>query len=147
MIKPPLSHITKVGKTKAIGLLSFPEIRAHGVEPQYLAQKFNTQSHAIRILKTGEMLWDETLTENRQTIAVAHLAKLQKILDANKELLQRVQWPDDARSFFERSLKDYVLRGTPDHDALQDIIKHAYGYSEKPAGFMRCVSRALKSVF
>ena len=93
------------------------------------------------------MLWDETLTDNRQTVAVAHLGQLQKILDVNKDLLQRMQWPDDARAFFERNLKDYVLKGTPDQDALQNLIKQAYGYGEKPNRFKRYVFRALRNVF
>jgi DNA polymerase I-like protein with 3'-5' exonuclease and polymerase domains len=147
MHQPPIEHLTAVGKTKAIGLLSYPEIEAHGFTACGLKEAFNAKSgFVLRDLKTGDMLWDEELTEKRQTLAVAHIPKLQKLLNRHRELLQRTGWPVDAVSFFDRSLKDYVLRGTPDHNALQDLIKEAYGCKEK-FSFKRCVSRVLRSVF
>jgi hypothetical protein len=142
---PPLSHLTDVGRRKALGLLSYPEIRVHGVEPAALKAAFNARAgYVTRDLTTGQNLWDETLTDTRQTLAAAHLPSLQKLLDRNRALLQRTGWPLDAAAFFDRSLNDYVLRGSPDADRLQDVIKTAYGYGKKPGLIKRCVCRVLR---
>lgn len=128
MPAPTIQHLTDVGQRKAMGLLSFREIEALGHTPLTLKDHFNAQStYAVRHLKPGMPLWGDVVAPDMETLAVAHLPMLQKLIDRHHPLLIAAQWPTTAQDFFDKSLQTYILRdATPTGSALQDLIKEAY---------------------
>lgn len=114
-----------------MGLLTLREIAALGHDGETLARRFNAKSgYHVRHFGIGDMMWGEPVEAGMESLAVIHLPSLQKLLDAEKSLLQRVGWPQTAPEFAARSFDDYVLRDTEntDNSRLQALIKQAYDH-------------------
>ncbi|MDE1151172.1 MAG: hypothetical protein PW788_01435 [Micavibrio sp.] len=128
--QPNIGHLTNVGKTKAMGLLSFAEITALGHKPVALKDAFNAKAGFItRHFRAGDELWADTVTPAMESLAVIHAPSLQKLLDKNGALLARTGWPCGAEAFADKSFQDFVLRGDDaEQSALQALIKAAYNH-------------------
>ena len=124
-----IDHLLNVGTSKAVGLLTLPEMRAGGYDMLRLSQTFNDRArYALRHIAEGQMLWGDVNDAKGGTAAVACLPLLQKLLDQNRQLLDDSGWPRDAEAFFDKSLTTFVLRNdSPRGAELQDLIKKAYG--------------------
>ncbi len=128
---PHIGHLLQVGKSKAMGLLTLREIAGLGHDGATLARQFNAKAgYSVRHFTTGDRMWGDPVETGMESLAVIHLPSLQKLLDGEKDLLQRLGWPQTAPEFAARSFEDYVLRdaASPDNSRLQALIKRAYDH-------------------
>ncbi|MCC7037589.1 MAG: hypothetical protein IT560_09830 [Alphaproteobacteria bacterium] len=128
---PHIGHLLQVGKSKAMGLLTLHEIAALGHDGATLAGQFNAKAgYIVRHFNIGDSMWGDPVAAGMESLAVIHLPSLQKLIDGEKELLQRLGWPQTAQEFAKRSFEDYILRdnANPDHSRLQALIKRAYDH-------------------
>lgn len=128
---PHIGHLLQVGKSKAMGLLTLREITELGHDGAILARQFNASAgYAVRHFNIGDRMWGDPLAAGMESIAVIHLPSLQKLIDSEKDLLQRIGWPQSAQEFAVRSFEDYILRddANPDQSRLQALIKRAYDH-------------------
>jgi hypothetical protein len=128
---PHIGHLLQVGKSKAMGLLTLREITELGHDGATLARQFNAKAgYSVRHFTTGDRMWGDAVEPGMESLAVIHLPSLQKLLDGEKDLLQRLGWPQTAPEFAARSFEDYVLRdaASPDNSRLQALIKRAYDH-------------------
>lgn len=130
MALPSLTHLTDVGKTKAMGLLSYREICALGSSPQSLRAQFHdVAEYIVRDFGTAAQMWGAPVAAGMESLAIASVSKLQMLLDENKQLLERAGWPLAAPDFFEKSFAHFVLRSdAPCGAEIQDLIKKAYNH-------------------
>ncbi len=131
-----LRHITDVGRNKAIGLLSTPEVRALGAHPSKLRRDFTFRARAHTYLfiemKEGDIFWDNPLKAGEGNVAVACLPQLQKLIDAKKDAIEAMGWPTDAEAFFKKSLETSAIssaRSTSStRSAVMSVIIDAYNH-------------------
>jgi len=141
--QPGIDHLTCVGKTKAMGLLSFAEIRACGHDALTLKDAFNAKAGFVtRHFRPGDTLWGDAVSAEMESLAVIHAPSLQKLLDENLSLLARTGWPSSSMEFADKSFQEFVLRGADaDQSALQALIKAAYNHpypkTEKPKNLLQ----------
>jgi hypothetical protein len=133
--QPCIEHITDVGKNKAVGLLSFKEIRALGYAPGHIARQFNKRSGFLVIeVKENDVFWGRPTESKEETLAIAHLPSLQKWIDLNKETVAATGWPVDAGPFFRKSLETMVetYRSGDAEKCLMSMIIQTYNHPYHP---------------
>lgn len=130
MASPVLTHLTDVGKTKAMGLLSYREICALGSSPQSLRAQFHDAAeYIVKDFGPTAQMWGAPVSAGMESLAIASVPRLQALLDENKQLLERAGWPLEAADFFEKSFAHFVLRSdVPCGAEIQDLIKKAYNH-------------------
>ncbi len=133
--QPCIEHITDIGKSKAVGLLSFREIRELGYAPGALAKQFNQRGGFLVIeVRQDDIFWGRPTESKEETLAIAHLPSLQKWIDLNKETVAATKWPLQAEPFFRKSLDTMVdlHNGGEAERCLMSMIIKTYNHPYHP---------------
>lgn len=128
-----LNDLRLVGETKPLGNMPVDTLISYGQNPDGMIQEAKNRGLSALMYQPDHTHYQELVVYDPQALGL--------LLDHNRALLEKYQWPIDPEGFARKTSTEIIPAGTP----LYDLIADAFGDTDNPGRMGRQETDAAES--